>query len=331
MLTLCVYLTVSFLFQNKKVFKYPYPRKSMKKVVVLLLIFVFLISLISGVVLAQTNKGSMLCTTFGWGAEAGISKDICDRLAYWEDGISFQTENYGVIGVLLKYIFLFLIIILIYSALASAKFPKNVFLRFLIAIIAGFLVTFMISKEEIITAMTSYTALGIALIVFFPILVLGFFTLVVACKASPMGIFIQRILWLIYSVYLFIKAGTVAWLKYSMTTNGVVESFDIAATEGQAASKVLQYGNGKVVSPIIQFFVGKNVDVLNSFENADNTILIILFVVAIAVFVIMVVSEKPIIAWLAKEKIEAEVEAQKSTIERSKAYDKARAEAMQNQ
>ena len=77
----------------------------------------------------------------------------------------------------------------------------------------------MISKEEIITAMTSYTALGIALIVFFPILVLGFFTLVVASKASPMGIFIQRILWLIYSVYLFIKAGTVAFLKYSITTN----------------------------------------------------------------------------------------------------------------
>jgi len=337
---------------------------AMKKVWVLLLLSIVLVSFFSFAVFAADTpvkdkvdlsgkyfdsagkQGSYLCSGLGWNQGSWF----CSRMAQWEPGVDWKNGDLGAIAIFLKYIFLVLSILLVYSALAYGKFPESAGLRIAIAIVVGFLITFMISTSEVLTAMTSYSALGITLIIFFPILILGFFTLVVASKASPMGIFLQKIMWVIYSFYLFIKAGAMLLLKYSMSSAGdVVSKAYTVGTDGAIAygttiidkagtitdktftgNQILVYDkSNEAVSSIIQFFAGKDPATLNSFTQADNTILTILLIAAIAVFIIMVASNKAVSAWVTKEKIDSEIEARRATTRRSDERDKLNAESME--
>jgi len=273
-------------------------KKSMQKSLVFLFLGLLLISLLVGFVSAASE--SELCKAFSW----STTSSFCVRAAIWEQGMSIDSTNVNFIGAMTKYLILLLILILIYSALAFANFPENAGLRMTLAVIGGILSTFLITTKELITGLISYSALGVTLFTFFPILVLGFFTLVVATKANPIGIFLQRIMWLIYSVYLFIKTGVLA---YAMSLQDPAES------------------------AIVKFFVGNDISQTANGISPDVTMLIVLLVVSIAVFIIMVLGDKPIVAWLAKEKRDSEREAQKAMLERSHAYDKDRADMIQKE
>ncbi|MEM3074384.1 MAG: hypothetical protein QW727_00350 [Candidatus Pacearchaeota archaeon] len=237
---------------------------------------------------------------------------IATKLCIWESG------NLGVEGFTLKYFFLILVVILIYSALSYVNFPDTFsnqaggsFVRFLISLIVGILSTFAITTPELLSMLQSYTALGVTLSLFFPIMVLMFFSLVTSRKASPIGIFGQKILWMIYSIYLFIKSVLLYYVS-SAISKGKLEVISDSNTINLTEH------------PTLKFFLGEAPKVsLN-----DNTITIILLIMAISVFVIFVLGNKYVIAWIAKEERDAEIEAQKSMLERSHAYDKLRAEEM---
>lgn len=225
------------------------------------------------------------------------------RLCVWE-----SAGKNGVSGVTLKYFLLALVVLMIYSALAYANFPDSFnsangsVLRFIIAFVAGILATFTITTDGLLAIMQSYTALGVTLSVFFPIMVLVFFTMVVASKGSPMGIFTSRIIWLIYSVYLFLQTGLALLLQYGSPTGGAF---------------------GPTMQRLVVFFLGSG----TQYEK-DPAITGILLISSIAIFIIFVWQGKAVDAWLAKEKRDSEIEGQKAELERSRAYDKLRSEEM---
>jgi hypothetical protein len=219
-------------------------------------------------------------------------------------------------GAFLKYLFLLLVIMLVYSSLSYADFPKGTSVKIITAIIVGFLATFAITTKELLTVVQSYTALGMTLSIFFPIMILGFFTMVVATKGAPTGIFLQRIVWLIYSVYLFFKRLVV---------------FIISQSTASGTGLVLP-GWAILFKPLVDQFVAtfKDTTELTNFisSNYDTTTTYLLLLVSIAVFVICVLSNKMVVAWLAKEQNESAIEARKRDVELSRARDKINAEDM---
>lgn len=282
----------------------------MKRVVLVLLLSLILVSLIANFVSAA---------------------DIESKLPSW-----IATNNYykawlngkfdGVTPEALKLLMLGLVIVLIYSALAYVKFPESVFLRILIAAVVGILATFLLGTTEIISAMTSYSALGMALIIFLPIMILIFFTIVVSSKGTPIGIFFQKLLWLAYALFLFLKAGALLVLNWAVSSG---KGVDIKAIIGET----IQVGDKtQFAHPVIRFLLGTDTTALtNMSTNSSNITLIVLIVVAVAVLIIGVFSNKVVTAWLAKEKRDAEILAQQQMLERSHAYDKARAEMIQKE
>ena len=205
-------------------------------------------------------------------------------LASW---LRVYEEGSSLSDTFIKYLFLALIVILVYSILAYSNFPESGTLRLFIAIVVGLLATISISPGELTAMLRSYTALGASLILFIPILILGFFTLVVASKVNPIGIFLQKILWIIYSVYLFISSGSAL----------VMGNLD----------------KSRFTFKFFEFFGGKAAE-----TGESILILTILLVTSIAIFVIAVLGNDMVIAWAAKEKREADVEKYKDTARRSR-------------
>jgi len=247
------------------------------------------------------------------------------RLCLWLGGAPSieDPNNRWLVGETLKYLVLLMVIFLVYSVLKQVNFPEGTTPRVVLAIIVGFLATFMITTDELITSLTSYTALGITFTIFFPIFILGALTLFVATKASPIGIFFQKIAWLIYSLYLFIKAGLLLLAKHYYV-NG---SYALPAVVQDG--KTVLSGTGESLQALFQNFglLGAN-GVPAAVSGSDTTITIILFIVAIAVFIIGVKGNDMVITWLEKEKLQSAVEARKNQMELAKADEKLKAEDM---
>jgi len=211
------------------------------------------------------------------------------------DYFLLKDDTYGSIGAIGKWLILLLIVTLIYSSFSFVEFPENTGMKILLSVIIGFLSTILISQQEVVTIIISYTALGIALVTFLPILILGFFTMVVATKAKPIGIFLQKILWILYSVYLFIKAGFLFVAKIVLQNNGNVGE-----------------------NPIFKFFLGDANQINTLANNTDNTILLTLIIVSIAVWIICVWRNDFIVAWMASEKTDADSLAHKTKLNRAR-------------
>jgi hypothetical protein len=233
-----------------------------------------------------------------------------EQCKVWLTGFESDKADINQMGQIIKWIFLFLIVIMIYSALEFGKFPDQMWLRWVVAILVGFLATFFITTRELLTAMQGYTALGITLAVFFPILILGFFTLVVATRANPIGILLQKIMWIIFSGWLLIKT----WILWAL----------------------LNPAEGEIVA------VGQNVSVLWNFtkievtqglltmaQNSDKSMLLTLMVVSIACIIVMVLSNKPLIRWIGHEMTEAKKESYNAELERSRAVTQANAKQLE--
>jgi hypothetical protein len=244
--------------------------------------------------------------------------NFSEKLDIWlKGGEGTSAED---LGELLKWLVLILVIILIYSALSFVNFPENGIAKIAIAIIVGFLATFLITTAELLTSLQSYTALGVTLTLFFPIMILGFFTIVVATKGNPVGIFLQKIMWVIYSVYLFIKTGILYLFKLYYVTNpkpGI--KFPAYWPKG-----LKEFG----VDLMSKFATNETI---NSLGRYDAGMLLTLLISAIAVFFIMVPGNKIVRTWFAQQKIDAEIESKKAKITRSDARDKINAKAMEDQ
>jgi hypothetical protein len=132
-----------------------------------------------------------------------------------------------------------------------------------------------IPSGDILAAVTAYKALGVTLTVFFPIFILGAFTFVVAIKLNTIGIVLQRIMWLIYSVYLFISTGA-------------------SLLAGEAISKMPD-----LIENIFGWFGVVPV------EPAQRTVLAVLFIISIGLFILMVISNKWVIDRITAEAREA--------------------------
>lgn len=310
-------------------------KKSSKQILVFLFISLFFVSLIAGVVSAQVSADRVALDSNGYPTSDSTSNSqtyeqrvkelddyfppfIANRIAIWELGaIGYQ----GLGGTTIKYLILALVILLVYSSLVYVNFPPTAvgssgggFVKFIISVIVGFLSTFLLTTSELITILQSYTSLGVTLSLFFPILILVFFSLVTAKVGNPMGIFAQKIIWVIYSGYLFFKS-----LFYL-----------IILTEGRSipkwASWLFDKGESSTILGIAKFFVGDKAAEAITSQTFNPIILTIMLIMAIAVFIIFVLGNKPVVAWMDKEARDSEIEAQKAMLERSHAYDKLRSE-----
>ena len=258
----------------------------MKKSIALLISFLVIASILTNIAMVSAANPFITFTDF--------FKDPTDQ---------------GAAGIYAKWLFLFLIILLVYSSLTMVNFPEQAMIRFVVAAIVGILSTILISQSEIISILTSYTALGITLAIFFPVLILTFFTFAVAKAASPFGILIQKVMWIIYSVYLFLKVGALLFIRSAYAT-GYTKFGDW--TEN---TLTVLLGNQTTRATLAVA------------EKGDNLTLIVLLVVAVAVFVIFVTSNKPLLLWMEREAREADILRDVDTVKRSSAYEKARAEA----
>ena len=218
-------------------------------------------------------------------SDFSLSRLIEPNFATIASWLRVYEEGGNVSDVLLKYLFLALIIALVYSTLAQVEFPESTGLRLVIAAVVGLLSTIAIQPDVLIAILTSYTALGVTLILFIPILILAFLTITVAIRANPIGMLIQKILWILYAAYLFISSGTSLLLSYFESNSFFYE---------------------------VATFLGAS-------PSADNFIALLLFIISIAVFFIAIVGNKFLIEWTAKEMREADIERYKDTAKRSRA------------
>jgi hypothetical protein len=154
--------------------------------------------------------------------------------------------------------------------------------------------------------LTSFTALGTAIWIFLPILILTFFTIMVSASAAPFGILIQKILWVAYSVYTFLSGIVIFSLAQAKSGNAVAKFF-----------------NDWIVQPLY----GNNSTLLEGMKaNADATTAVLLVVVSIFVFIIAVVKGDFLSHWLAKEKMDAELMKFEDSVERQAAKRRIEAE-----
>ncbi|MFH1425527.1 MAG: hypothetical protein ABIG28_02235 [archaeon] len=228
--------------------------------------------------------------------------------------IFFVGDNGGLnfAGATAQWYVLILVIILIYASLSYANFPDSPVLRWPISIIVGLLATMLITTPEILAALQSYKALGITFLLFVPIIILTFFTFAVASKVNPFGIIVQRIAWLIYSVYLFIKTGTMLLLKW------------YASKAGANLSGLVK--EGTFTHQLVTFFLGEDF-AKTALAGGDTLILVILFIVSIAVFWIFVLGNKKVTEWFVRERRSADITKYQDTAERAKAARETDAEA----
>ncbi|MCX8159134.1 MAG: hypothetical protein N3D20_02480 [Candidatus Pacearchaeota archaeon] len=241
----------------------------------------------------------------------------------WLGGLTAKEFNLS--GEIIKWLFLILIILLIYSTLAFTNFPPNAVVRILISIISGALATFLIATEEFLTIIQSYSAMGIALSVFLPIFILGFFTLVVATKVNPIGILLQRIIWLVFSLYLFLKSA----IFYAISSN--CKNIPKTINAGDIANIIQNNCEGSSLVSLSRAIVGDQAlaNYFNHMSKFDTTILLLLIITSVAVFLIAVVSNKLVIHWLAHEKVMAPKKALEQRTKRTEEYEKVKSAAME--
>lgn len=261
-----------------------------------------------------------------------FSFNFTEKLDLWRlgsEGLKDTTKK-GQIADMMKYYILILMIILIYSILAAINFPEKPSLRFLLAIITGFMATFLISSNELLTLAQSYGALGLAITTFFPIFILGAFTIVTATSLNPVGIFLSKILWLGYALFLFFRTGLIWLASRTIYLSGSPGNYTLSGTISPTLATffgtkqvVVNATTGKMGTALSTDGANKLATALQSF---DPSTLFILGVVAIAVLYFMVIRSNWLYEFIDKMKREGEVSAAKGIIKRSGDYDKIRAE-----
>lgn len=248
--------------------------------------------------LNQTSKISGEAGNFSF---IGSLKDPLGYLS----GTGTGGENFGTF---FGWMFIIVVLIFAYEAFAFIKIPKSAFLRAILSLVIAFGAAMVVSKTEIYTALLSYGAAGIALFLALPILVLAAFSVMVAYKADPFGLLLQKIIWIIFGSYLIIKSTVLLFIKSQIFN---FTSMTAAwAPDGWACQLVNFFG-------------------VKSFYNAnyDSTILLIHIIVAIAAFAIFVVWNDKTEAYLQQYFKDQEIKKLRDELDRQGAKRSAEAES----
>jgi len=267
------------------------------------------------------------------------------RWNLWKNGYSNlkTTGDFQLLGETLRYLVLIIVVLAAYSAFTAMEFPSGAPLRILLAIIVGLLGTFMITTNELITALLSYSALTTTIILAIPIFVLLGFTIIMAYKAKSAGLFASRILWATYALLLFFKGILLIILS---------QNFRVAESAGRyvaypiVGSKVPSYLSAflpnKLINKTVEVVINnvptsKNITIPapdpvkigQMMGGADISTAWIFVISAIAIFVVMVGS-RWVYVWLDEESKKAAIESVKSNSELRAANDKIQADIMRN-
>lgn len=217
-----------------------------------------------------------------------VSAAWTQDVAGWVDRNVFEgLKDQGFVKVLI----LFLIIGVIFSALGFMGIPDNSAIRFLLSVVVGTLVTSLISPSEIVAAMQSSKALGITIILGFPIMIMCAITLQIALKGHFMGVMVQRFLWLIYSLYLFLtSAGT--WLYSNFSSSNILNFLGY-----------LDFVNADLI-------------------GGNKLIVIIQLILSIVLFWFMFVKNQAVVDWIKNQKFFDDISKMKDTFRRDTARTK---------
>lgn len=125
---------------------------------------------------------------------------IKDLFSSWEEGQ--LSPNIA------KYLFFFLLMIVIYGAAGMIPFAKKKGIRTIFSAIVAFLAVAYFTPEDIYLLMSTYGAMGFAIAVIIPFSVLFYFTYMAAKKSdksSPVVVFMNYAAWIMFSIWLLYK------------------------------------------------------------------------------------------------------------------------------
>ena len=162
-------------------------------VIVALLVFTLLLGFVNKTGMAINESTTATITGHSF---------ISDMFANWNAG-SLDTN-------IAKYLFWFMVTVLIWSALSFAKFPENGIAQAFIAIPAGFLAVAYLTPAEIFTVLQSYETLGIVLTFIVPFMLMLFFSAMLLSNERIKSMSVAKImfevfLWVFFLVVLGYK------------------------------------------------------------------------------------------------------------------------------
>jgi len=133
-------------------------------------------------------------------------------------------------------------------------------------------------------------------------------------EINSCGIYFQKIAWVIYSVYLFIKTAGLLVIKYEGGGGMLQSPFD--SSSGVLGNIVA--GIVSLVKPLIKPLIPdpKEAGLLLSLYSTQ--MLGLLMIVSIAIFIIMVLGNDHVTAWLLKSREDAAIQAYKSGLKLEK-------------
>src|SRR3989344_5338985 len=158
-----------------------------KRVMWLLIIGLFFLSVLIGLVSAQTPPGT-------------IFDPVRDMFASWLKGdLSVNVA---------KYLLVILLTAIIYSILDLTPFLRGEgksSLRWLVAFIVGFLGTAYLNASDVYAILASYNALGFVLSAAVPFIVLLFLSIQTHKDGGPLGRIFSRVIWIGFVVFIVYK------------------------------------------------------------------------------------------------------------------------------
>lgn len=262
----------------------------------------------------------------------------------------------------LKLVFLAVMVVIILAGLIEADFPKPMPLKFILAALIGYLATALITAEEITAAMLSYKAFGIAVLLFVPIMGLGFVTYVSVKRGKGVFILAQRLLWLAYAMFLILYVIGLVVLRWDVGFNynnadftaGINDYNSKVASVREAESRLalvdpsdatalktaqdavalaergLDSTEEKLPGLINQyrFIFGPDFVRYSKDLKISNTTLLILSVMALFVFWMFVVKNNAVVKYLEQDIRERDIDEETNIIKKSHARDVANADVV---
>ncbi len=190
-------------------------RKLFSIILISVFISIFVLSVVS-VISAQldrTQEDQQPFGTNGVSAAPSSDNDFFDRFLQrgvdffkvWEKGEGFNNQA------LPKYLLWLLLGLIIYSILEeSGLMPLGTyggtnFVTILASAIISFLATAYITPDEVYLLISSYNAMGIAILTILPIIILGLFNLKAIQQFDPKKSWLARLAWTIYGFVLLFR------------------------------------------------------------------------------------------------------------------------------
>lgn len=249
------------------------------------------------------------------------------RWKLWTTGYDkLDSNQQTLLGETLKYLILIMVVIAVYGALSAIEFPQGKFSRMGLAFIVGILGTFMITTNELVTALLSYGALTTTIVLAVPIIILIGFTIMMAYKANAVGLFASKILWAAYSVFLFVKGVVLIMMTNTFYVVGSTVKF-VSSNSTDVSSLLLPFLPKAVDGAKMGIDASKIAQMMG---NADVTTAYVLVGSALLLFFIFVLNSKWIYAWLKNESEQSAIQAARTNVELSTARDKLQADAMRS-